>query len=157
MKSIRVIDIKIKALGGRVRENALIVLVIVLVAFLAFGLGRLSVLYSEKGQFKVLYPDGQSASALLGALGIGDASLDPQGSFFSSLSVATLHRFRREQVSLPPPPSSGGAYVASKTGSAYFFPWCPLAVKIASGDRVYFNSKASAETAGYHAGRCNGM
>ena len=140
MKSIRDIGIKIKTLWGRVRENALIVIVIVLVAFLAFGLGRLSVFYSEKGQFKVLYPDGQSASTLIGFLGLGDASSFPVG-----------------QSSLPPPPSEEGSYVASKTASTYFFPWCPLAVKIAPTNRVYFSTRASAEAAGYHPGRCNGL
>ena len=136
MGTIRDIGIKIKALWGRVRENALIVLVIVLVAFLAFGLGRLSVFYSEKGQFKVLYPDGQSASTLTGFLGVGGI---------------------REEIALPPAPQVAGYFVASKTGSTYFFPWCPLAVKISSTDRIYFDSRTSAENAGYHAGRCNGL
>lgn len=127
---------KIKALGARVRENTLIVIVIVLVALLAFGLGRLSVFYGEKGQFKVIYPNGQSASALTGFLGVGGI---------------------REEITLPPLPQVAGYFVASKTGSTYFFPWCPLAVKISSTDRIYFSSRVSAESAGYHAGRCNGL
>lgn len=127
---------KIKALWSRARENILIVCVIVLVAFLAFGLGRLSVFYAEKGQFKVLYPNGQSASALTGFLGVGGT---------------------KEETSLPPIPPVAGYFVASKTGSTYFFPWCPLAVKIPSENKIYFNNRASAESAGYHTGRCNGL
>lgn len=136
MGTIRDIGIKIKVVWRRLRENLLIVLVIILVALLAFGLGRLSVFYGGKAEFKVLYPNGQSASVIEGALGIGKAS---------------------EEVPLPPQIEVMGQYVASKTGSTYFFPWCPLAVKIAVANRVYFKSRASAESAGYHAGRCNGM
>ncbi|MES2135224.1 MAG: hypothetical protein V4449_03230 [Patescibacteria group bacterium] len=131
---------KIKVVWRRLRENILVVLVIILVALFAFGLGRLSVFYGGKGEFKVLYPNGQSASALLGAIGIGEVSSFSEGS-----------------DSLPPPPSLAGTYVASKTGSTYFFPWCPLAIKIPVANRVYFNTRASAESAGYHAGRCNGL
>ncbi|MES2014211.1 MAG: hypothetical protein V4437_00145 [Patescibacteria group bacterium] len=132
MGTIRDIAIKIKILWGRVKENALIVVVIILVALCAFGLGRLSVLYGQKEEFKIIYPEGQSASAIQGAVGVGETAL-------------------------PPPPSGGGAYIASATGSTYFFPWCPLAVKIALGNRVYFSSRVAAEAAGYHAGRCNGL
>lgn len=127
---------KIKALWGRMQENLLLIVVIVLVALLAFGLGRLSVFYGEKDEFRVLYPNGQSASALQGAVGLMNSGGEP---------------------SLPPQIAMAGGYVASRTTGTYFFPWCPLALRISSENRVYFSSRAAAEAAGYHPGRCNGL
>lgn len=71
MATIRDIGLKIKLFWGRVRENIELVFIVVLVALLSFALGRLSVLYTEKGEFKIMYPDGQSASVLQGAVGVG--------------------------------------------------------------------------------------
>lgn len=51
-----------------------------------------------------------------------------------------------------------GKYVASKSGSAYHFPWCSGAKRIKEENKVYFNSKEEAEKAGYHpAGNCKGL
>lgn len=132
MSTIRDIGLKIKLVWARVRENATLIIILILVALLAFGLGRLSVLYGEKGELKVLYPDGQEASALQGALGIG-------------------------QEGFPPPPSGGGGYVASMTGTTYLFPWCAAALRIAQSKKLYFKTKEAAEAAGFRAGNCNGL
>ncbi len=47
------------------------VLIVVLVGLLSFALGRLSVFYGQKDELKIIYPDGQSASVIEGAVGIG--------------------------------------------------------------------------------------
>ena len=47
---------RIKAFYEGNKERLYTVLLIALVALLAFGLGRLSVYYGEKGELKVLYP-----------------------------------------------------------------------------------------------------
>lgn len=53
---------------------------------------------------------------------------------------------------------SGGSYVASKTGSVYYFPWCAGAEKILSKNMVSFTSRELAEKAGYRpAKNCKGM
>ena len=98
-----------------------ILLIIVLVVFLAFGLGRLSAIYEEKGELKILNPDGQEAAAALPLIALG------------------------------------GQYVASKTGTQYYFPWCGSAARIAEVNRIYFATRAEAERAGYAAGNCSGM
>lgn len=50
---------QIKSFLGARKDRLYAVLVLVLVAILAFGLGRLSVLYGEKGEFKVVYPEAE--------------------------------------------------------------------------------------------------
>jgi len=130
--TIRDIGLKIKTLWGQAKENLLLVAIIILVALLAFALGRLSVFYGEKGEFEVLYPSGQSASVIQGALAL-------------------------QNEALPPQLGAAGEYVASRTGTAYFFPWCPLALRIPAENRIYFPSRTAAEAAGYHGGRCNGL
>lgn len=52
---------QIKSFLGRHKESLYLILVMSLVAFLAFGLGRLSVYYGEQGEFRVVYPEAVSA------------------------------------------------------------------------------------------------
>ncbi len=49
-------------------------------------------------------------------------------------------------------------YVASKNGTKYHLPWCVGAKQIKEENKVWFNSKAEAEKAGYTpAGNCKGI
>ena len=50
------LGLKIKLFFRSREEELRILLVIVLVALLSFGLGRLSVYYGEKGELKIEYP-----------------------------------------------------------------------------------------------------
>ena len=61
--------IKIHELSPRIKEKIFYAAVIVLVAFLAFGLGRLSAFYGQalRGQgsgFQITYPAGDPADTL---------------------------------------------------------------------------------------------
>jgi hypothetical protein len=52
----------------------------------------------------------------------------------------------------------GGLIVASRTGSAYYFPWCASASKIAAQNQVWFLSEEKARQAGYvPAKNCKGL
>lgn len=52
----------------------------------------------------------------------------------------------------------GGQYVASRTGSVYYFPWCSGAAAIAPQNERWFASKEAAEKAGYRAAKnCKGL
>ena len=52
----------------------------------------------------------------------------------------------------------GGLIVASRTGSAYYFPWCASATKIAPQNQVWFASETAARNAGYApAKNCKGL
>lgn len=52
----------------------------------------------------------------------------------------------------------GGLVVASRSGSAYYYPWCAGAQKIALGNQRWFTSEAAARSAGYApAKNCKGL
>ncbi len=53
---------------------------------------------------------------------------------------------------------AGGAYVGSKTGDVYYFPWCTGATAIPLEKRVWFVTEKEAKKAGYRpAGNCKGL
>lgn len=52
----------------------------------------------------------------------------------------------------------GGLIVASRTGSAYHFPWCAGAETIKEGNKVWFEDEEAARRAGYApAKNCKGL
>ncbi len=79
----------------------------------------------------------------------------------AAATVATLDKNEPVQKQTTPPlvsTSTGGKYVASKSGSAYHFPWCSGAKRIKEANKIYFNTKEEAEKAGYRpAGNCKGL
>ncbi|MDO8552206.1 MAG: hypothetical protein Q7S01_01600 [bacterium] len=54
--------------------------------------------------------------------------------------------------------SIGGLIMASRTGNAYYFPWCASASKILPQNQVWFASEEKARAAGYlPAKNCKGL
>lgn len=54
--------------------------------------------------------------------------------------------------------AQGGLYVASRTGSTYYFPWCTGAAQIAPQNARWFQSEEAARKAGYRpAKNCKGL
>lgn len=52
----------------------------------------------------------------------------------------------------------GGLIVASRSGSAYYFPWCAGAGKIVPSKQVWFESEEAARAAGYKPAKaCKGL
>ena len=52
----------------------------------------------------------------------------------------------------------GGQFVASRTGTVYYFPWCGGAQQIPVGDQLWFASENVAQKAGYNpAKNCKGL
>ncbi|QQG45280.1 MAG: hypothetical protein HYW89_04775 [Candidatus Sungiibacteriota bacterium] len=105
---------------------------IFLVSLASFGLGRLSVLWPQKEPITITNNYEPVVSKPTGA----GAS---QGVASTGLSVK-------------------GKYVASKSGTAYHYPWCPGALKIKEENKIWFDTKEEAEKAGYKpAGNCEGL
>ncbi|HEY4473754.1 MAG TPA: hypothetical protein VI957_01160 [Candidatus Paceibacterota bacterium] len=140
MPILQDIWLRIKAVP---RDDWMVAAIIFLVALLAFGLGRLSIIYSEEGEFKIEYPQ-QSAAAVLSQ----NAQPGTQNAGANESDVTS---------SMLQVPSSGG-YVASKTGSKYHLPWCAGAQSIKEENKIYFATKAEAEARGYTpAANCKGL
>ena len=113
-------------------------LVIILVAFGSFGLGRLSKIEGSKTPIQIenaleVTPDtfkGNTQTADTQNISSLDGSVD--------VKTAQL--------------------VGSKTGKKYHYIWCPGAQKIAEANRRYFSSKTDAEAQGYTpASNCKGL
>lgn len=119
MKSIQDWETKIKRYADEwVGEWGLVALT-VLVALIAFGLGRISALQESRPLISVDH-------------------------------APTSERPRAMAL--------GGQFVASRTGTVYYFPWCGGAQQIAPGSQVWFTSENAAKRAGYRpAKNCRGL
>lgn len=52
----------------------------------------------------------------------------------------------------------GGSFVAAKSGSTYYYPWCGGAQNIKPENQVWFPTEAAAQKAGYvPAKNCRGL
>ncbi len=115
-------------------RDIFIAIIIVLVAFGSFGLGRLSKTEELKTPI----------------------SIENMGA--SVLEVKTGSKLSSNKESLSPSPQGGGFYVGSKNGSKYHHPWCGGAKRIKEGNKVIFNTIEEAREAGYSpAGNCKGL
>src|SRR3989338_3258909 len=87
----------------------------------------------------------------LGSFGLGRLSvLETVRPPVSIINAATIAEPRGMNI--------GGLIVASRTGSAYYFPWCASASKIAPQNQVWFASEKKARQAGYSpAKNCRGL
>ena len=62
------------------------------------------------------------------------------------------------QVAKPQGMYAGGLFVASRSGSVYYYPWCSGASKIAQGNLVWFQSEQEARKNGYTSAKgCKGL
>ena len=140
MQSIKEIFDKIKAKEKIITENTTIftMLIIILIAFSSFGLGRLSII--EESKVPISVRNNQNSNlATISETTIGD----------SSKSVGIVS----PQI-LP----NGGKYVASKNSDKYHAPWCSGAQRIKEENKIWFNTKEEAEQAGYTpASNCKGI
>lgn len=117
------------------------ILIIILVGFGSFGLGRLSAREEERTPIRILEPEGNASS-----LGAHAASVAQswQGNAQPKTSATTR-------------PSSGALIVASKNGTKYYFPWCAGVKRIAEANKTWFASEAEAQAAGLTlAANCKG-
>ena len=113
--------------------------VIVLVAVISFGLGRLSKIREEKTPITI-----ETASSMSDI----DEKTNGAGIMLqhnsSTISSATS--------------SSSKIFVASRNGKKYYYAWCESANVIKEQTRVWFSTQAEAEKAGYQpAANCKGL
>lgn len=129
MKSIKEYFKKIKPY----ETDLVISLTIILVAFLSFGLGRLSKIEENKIPITI----ENIGASVLRAQSTQSLSKTPQfGDLVSKL----------------------GTIVASKNGTKYHFPWCSGALRIKDENKIWFESEDEAKKAGYGpASNCKGL
>ncbi len=117
---------------GILEKNTFLTILVVLVAFISFGLGRLSGLETVRKDIEIEFPKGQEASVFLGTFATGTPK---------AISSKT-----------------SGTYVASKNGTKYYLPSCGSSKNISKKNRIWFDNKKEAEDAGYEpASNCKGI
>lgn len=109
-------------------------IVIILVAFAGFGLGRLSSL--ERKKTPILIERDQSFL-------YQSNRIIPDGKINSS----EINKNSKQK-----------SFVASKSGTKYYFPWCGTVSRIKEENKIWFASEAEAQKAGYTpATNCTGL
>ncbi|MBI2056242.1 MAG: hypothetical protein HYT37_02585 [Candidatus Sungbacteria bacterium] len=125
---------KVKAWVINSQNDLFIAVIIFLVGIIGFGLGRLSIVWPQSEPITIEEPEEA-----------GNKKEEKNTTSEGRESSAIIN-------------STQGRYVASKSGSAYHFPWCPGAQKIKEANKIWFNSKEEAEAKGYKAaGNCEGL
>lgn len=115
-------------------------LLIVVIASIFFGLGRLSAVKQGSNSIRILSPNAEQAGLVL-----------------LSVSTSTGVVSQDKQVSVTPV-SESGAVVGSKSGKKYYFPWCGTVKRIKPENQVHFASIEEAKKAGYTpGGNCKGL
>ena len=123
-----------------IKDDIFIALVIILIGLAGFGLGKLSAL--EKGREPVTIKPAQFTAI--------SASSTNTGSISGS-SASVLGRQENTGRVL-------GLLVAAKGGTKYYFPSCSGASRISEKNKIWFNSYAEAQSAGYSAAaNCVGL
>jgi competence protein ComEC len=121
---------KVKEKIKPIENDLILVAVIILVAFISFGLGRLSKIRENKTPITV---------DLSTTLGVKNITENQQAAVAGSQAGEKL-------------------YVASKSGTKYHYPWCSGALNIKEENKIWFSSKEQAAAAGYTpASNCKGL
>lgn len=135
----------------RVPEPLLWLAIVLLSSSGSFGLGYLT--GQEAGGGEVVI-ESRGSSAVLP----GHAPVSVAPSALQASPKAAAFKVEPPPDTPSPTASSGGEYVASKTGKSYHLPWCAGAKQIKEENKIYFNTKAEAEAAGYApAKNCKGI
>ena len=112
--------------------------VIILVATISFGLGRLSKIREEKTPIT-----------------IENVATSTEITANSSNKNVTEKMLEQNLGNISQPPK---IFVASRNGKKYYFAWCESAKIIKEANRVWFAAKDEAEKAGYQpAANCKGL
>lgn len=120
---------KIKTIPD-ISRDIFVILVIILVSFGGFGLGRLSALEEKRND------DLRIVGQKIADNGILTQTEGDRG----SLNVGTV---------TSSPTSIKGLFVGSKSGKTYYAPWCAGVKRIHEENKVWFSSKDDAEMKGY--------
>mgnify|MGYP001558748553 CR=1 FL=1 len=129
---------------GFLNGKYFIPVIIVLIAIIAFSLGRISGLQNKRPPVRII---SENSGEVKGA------SID--GTFQTNSVSASANQSGQAQSSSE---TIAGAVVASKNGTKYHYPWCAGAKQISEKNLITFDSIESARTAGYTpASNCKGL
>jgi hypothetical protein len=124
-------------------------LVIMLVAGVSFGLGRLSVISSAQNEASF------SSATPMVPIEHGSTEVVPVG---STSPAAALPSSVPNELSASAAAATDTTVIASKSGTKYHYPWCPGAKQIKETNRISFATPLEARASGYTpAANCPGL
>lgn len=145
--SIQELSLKLKGLGRN--TEVMLGVLIVVVSFSSFVLGRLSVTENAESSHGVVQVSNVIEATQ--PLTVETDTVVPSGTTPKPSPVVS-------QTKTVPVAATEGMYVGSKNGTKYHLPWCGSAKQIKEENRVWFASKEEAELAGYTpASTCKGI
>lgn len=119
-------------------HDLFVTFLIILTALVGFGLGRLSAVQQKKTPIRI---ESKSQPGVV----IGAVKGVPEEPSSERTNEAVLT-------------SNPKAYVASKNGKKYYFPWCSAVNRIAEENRIWFGTVEEAKAKGYTpASNCKGL
>lgn len=136
---------KIKKQIESVERNDLYVAALIfLVGLSSFGLGRLSAVWPKKEPITI--KNVEDVKDIRNVGNVQSAVEQVKQSNISNISNNS-NNFNIK-----------GKYIASKNGGSYHLPWCSGAQRIKEENKIWFQTKAEAESRGYKpAGNCEGL
>lgn len=124
---------KIKAIfNSQAGYDIALALIVILVGFVSFFLGRLSVLSEDKTAVVVSLPPD--------AIATSTPQIMPANAYTGALELTKVRATAEANY--------GGAFLASKNGTKYYPAGCSAANRIKEGNRVWFKTEADAQARG---------
>jgi hypothetical protein len=139
-------------------EKYYTLILLLVIATIFFGLGRLSILESQKTSINIQEPSKSYKSKNIPDLPkeAGSETISSQSSQnnTNSQTGAVIN----SQASVPSNNKEDGQVIGSKSGKKYYFPWCGTVKRIKEENKVHFDSIAAAKAAGFiPGGNCKGL
>lgn len=128
------------------QDRLLVSLIIILVGFLTYGVGKLTTLKSQNNEVKIIYPEGGAVKGV-------STSTVPNN---TKIQITPTTQAQKNISSQSEDTSS--VVVASKSGTKYHYPWCSGAKRISPANLVTYASIDDARKAGLTpAANCKGL
>ena len=120
-------------LAGDKGKDRFTVLLIILVGFASFGLGRLSAIHENTPKIRLETPQTTPIES----------------------DIKPVQNQPKPELQASP---ASGSVVVSKHGEVYHAPWCSGAKRISEANKVWYDSEEAAKKAGYRpAANCKGL
>lgn len=129
-------------------KDTFVFLLLILVAFGAFFIGRSSVESAKRvGELRIRDTTGQVAANTYFA---ATKDVAPESPIFTSQDQKAPGGGKAQ--------NNPGMYVGSKSGKTYYLPWCGGVKRIKDENKIWFSSRGDAEAKGYKAAaNCRGL
>lgn len=133
-------------MDSRLGKDLFVVAILICASITSFCLGRLSLKEGSSAGVTINYPNSQVA-------GVGEVFVSSQSGYSKSSAQTQSGSSPKAPASSSADSSSSGnegkLIVASSRGSKYYFTWCSGAKNLSEANKIYFDTEADAEKAGY--------